>query len=54
MIRIFYECMGGAKYYNKQPKAVKQICLGLKRSLILKKFRNARALRKHLETMHWQ
>jgi len=32
---------------------VKQICLGLKRSLILKKFRTVRRLREHLEALQW-
>lgn len=53
MIHIFYEALGGAKYYAKQPNEVKYIINGLKRSLILKKFRSAGQLRQHLETMHW-
>jgi serine/threonine protein kinase len=53
LIRIFYDATGGAKYYAKQPPAVKTICCGLKRSLILKRFRTAAQLREHLETMRW-
>ena len=52
-IRLFYDALGGAKTYARQPKAVKAICCGLKRSLILKKFRTMTQLRKHLETMQW-
>ena len=52
-IRIFYDSLGGQKYYAKQPPQVKEICCGLKQTLILKKFRNATALRLHLETMEW-
>ncbi len=49
LIRVFYDVMGGAKYYSKFPKNIKYICCGLKRSLILKKFKNISQLRKHLE-----
>lgn len=53
MIHIFHEILGGAKHYAKQPPAVKAICNGLKRSLILKKFRSASQLRNYIETMQW-
>ena len=53
LIRIFYDAIGGAHCYAKQPKSVKFICCGLKRSLILKKFRIITQLCNHLETMSW-
>lgn len=53
MIHIFHEILGGAKHYAKQPPAVKAICNGLKRTLILKKFRSASQLRHYIETMQW-
>ena len=53
IIRIFYDALGGQKHYARQPKVVKGICCGLKRSLIRKRFRTAGALRRHLETMDW-
>ena len=53
MVRIFYEALGGAKHYVKQPPEVKSICLGLKKSLILQKFRTATQLKHYLETMAW-
>lgn len=53
MIRIFYESLGGARHYAAQPREVKAICLGLKRTLIRRKFRTAGKLRRHLETMEW-
>ncbi len=53
MIQVFYEALGGVKHYAKQPKVVKDICCGLKRSLILKKFRSAAQLKRHLETLVW-
>ncbi|MBC8283933.1 MAG: serine/threonine protein kinase [Nitrospinae bacterium] len=53
LINVFYDTMGGAKYYAKHPRNIKQICCGLKRSLILKKFPNISQLRKHLENFEW-
>ena len=53
LIYVFYDAIGGAKQYAKQPQAIKFICCGLKRSLILKKFKTVTHLRKHLETMKW-
>lgn len=53
LIRIFYDSLGGQKHYAKLPKEVKDICCGLKRSLILKKFRSAGQLREHLENFEW-
>jgi tRNA A-37 threonylcarbamoyl transferase component Bud32 len=52
-IGIFYECIGGRKHYAKQTKAIKDICCGLNYTRILKKFRNATALRKYLENVNW-
>lgn len=54
LIRIFYDSIGGQKHYAKQSPEIKAICCGLKRSLILKKFRTARRLRDYLATMQWQ
>ncbi|MEZ4742721.1 MAG: protein kinase [Bdellovibrionota bacterium] len=53
-IRIFYDAIGGSPRYAKQPIEVKEICLGLKKSLILKKFRSAAELKKHIENINWQ
>ena len=52
-IRIFYDALGGQKYYQSHPKEVKDIICGLKNSLIYKKFKTAGALRRHLETQVW-
>ncbi len=52
-IRIFYDILGGAQKYNSLPKSIKYIICGLKRSLILSRFRTATDLRTHLETMDW-
>lgn len=54
LIHIFHESLGGAKHYAAQPRAVKQICCGLKRSLILRRFRSAGQLKSYLESMSWE
>jgi serine/threonine protein kinase len=53
LVRLFYDSIGGARHYAKSPPEVKDICCGLKRSLILRKFRTAGQLRHYLETMTW-
>lgn len=54
LIRIFYDVLGGKKHYAGQPNNVKQICCGLKRGLILKKFPTTARLKQYLESMEWQ
>lgn len=53
-IRIFYDAIGGRKAYANHPPEIKQICLGLKKSLIAKKFRTATHLRHYLENITWK
>ena len=53
LIRVFYDVIGGAKRYARHPPVVKEICCGLKRTLILQKFRTAGQLREHLENVEW-
>lgn len=53
VIRIFYDILGGAAHYPKLPASLKFIICGLKRSIILKRFKTATALRIHLESMDW-
>lgn len=53
LIRIFYDAIGGQRHYAKQAPEVKEICCGLKRSLILQKFRTAGRLCEYLETTPW-
>lgn len=54
LVRLFYDSIGGQRHYSKHPPEVKAICCGLKRSLILKKFRTAGQLREYLETIEWE
>ncbi len=53
LIRLFYDAIGGRRHYSNQPKVVKEICCGLKRTLIARKFRTAGRLRAHLENLSW-
>ncbi len=53
IIRIFYEAIGGSKYYSKHDQNVKRICYGMKRTMILKRFPTIGHLCNYLETMHW-
>lgn len=53
LIRILYDTLGGRKHYAKQPRVVKEICCGLKRTLIARKFKTAGRLRAHLENLSW-
>ncbi len=53
LVRLFYDAIGGRLRYAKQPPQAKAICCGLKRSLILEKYRNSGQLRQYLETMAW-
>ncbi len=54
MIGIFHESLGGRKQYAQHPQAVKDICCGLKHSLIRKKYRTAGQLRQYLEQVDWE
>lgn len=53
MIRMFYDAIGGQKYYRYQPQIVKEICCGMRKADLHRRFRNAGALRQFLETMEW-
>lgn len=52
-IIIFHYLLGGKKHYAKQPKVIKNICCGLRHSLIISKFKNTSRLREHLENLNW-
>jgi len=54
LIRILYDALGGARFYVRQPAVIKHICLGLKRSLIVKRFPTVTHLRLHLEALRWE
>ena len=49
-VRILYDMIGGRRRYGRQPPAIKSICRGMRRDLILGSFPTASHLRRHLET----
>jgi serine/threonine protein kinase len=53
LIRIFYDCLGGAATYRSQPDEIKYIICGLRRDMILSKFPSISALKNFLETFEW-
>lgn len=53
IIRIFYDILGGQARYNKLPGSIKYIICGLKRKILLQRFKTVGHLRAHLETMDW-
>ena len=53
LIRMFYDALGGQRFYSRHPVWIKDICCGLKRTLIASKFRNAGQLRDHLDRLDW-
>lgn len=54
VVKVFYDVLGGRATYRFHPPEVKAICCGLKRHLILQKFKTAGELRTWLETMEWE
>ncbi len=50
VVRLLYAMVGGQRRYARQPPAVKAICRGMRRDLILEAFPTAARLRRHLET----
>lgn len=53
LVRLFYDAIGGQARYRNHPAEVKDICCGLKSSLIIAKFRTAGQLRQYLEDLDW-
>lgn len=53
LARVLYDLIGGQRFYARQSRQVKQICRGLKRTLILRRFRHAGHLRQYLEALEW-
>ncbi len=51
LVYVFWEALGGARTYAGQPRVVKEIVCGLKRTLILRKFPTVTHLRRHLERL---
>ncbi len=51
--RLLHWIIGGKRWYGRQPPAIKAICRGLRRDLILERFPRATQLRVYLESFPW-
>ena len=53
LVQLLPEAVGGRDWYAAQPIAIKEVCLGLRRDLIGRRFPTARHLRPHLDSFVW-
>ncbi|MEX0876671.1 MAG: protein kinase [Phycisphaerales bacterium] len=53
VIRVFYDLLGGQKFYAKHPQVAKSICCGLKRTLIEQRYPTAWHLCRYLDSVQW-
>ena len=53
VVRVLHWITGGKRWYGRQPPAIKAICRGLRRDLILERFPRATQLRRYLESFPW-
>ena len=53
LVHLLHGMVGGAKHYGRQPQPVKEICRGLKRTLILQRFPTVERLLEHLDGFRW-
>jgi serine/threonine protein kinase len=53
LVQILHACVGGARYYARQPPEIKQVVRGLKGSLVRQRFRTAKHVRDYLEDLTW-
>jgi len=53
LARLLFDMVGGRTRYVRQPPEIKAICRGLKRSLILDRFRSSADLVVHLDGFEW-
>lgn len=53
VVHLLYGAVGGRERYARAPQVIKEICLGLRRDLIVRKFPTAGHLKRHLESFAW-
>ncbi len=53
VVKILYDLVGGRAHYASQPPVIKQICLGLKCTLVTQRYPTAWHLCRHLDTFEW-
>lgn len=54
LIEILYACIGGDRYYSRQPQVIKDIIRGRKATLVAQRFRTAVHLRDYLSELSWE
>lgn len=54
LCHLLYIIIGGEKTYKKQPNIIKNICCGLKRTMIKRRFKNATSIRVFMENQVWE
>ncbi len=52
-IRVFYDILGGKRFYSRLAPELKNIIAGLQHRAILRRFPTMSDLRLHLESFHW-
>lgn len=53
LVRIFYNATGGSRFYSKHPQVVRDVCCGLRKTAVWKKYRTGGQLRRYLEALEW-
>jgi tRNA A-37 threonylcarbamoyl transferase component Bud32 len=53
VVRMFYDALGGRRWYPSQPPCVRTICRGMRSDLILRRFPTIVALRDYLDSFEW-
>lgn len=53
LIAVFYEMLGGERFYKNMPQNIKRIILGRKKNLISRQFKMAGHLRLFMENLDW-
>lgn len=53
LLRLFFEALGGAKFFARQPAAIKALYCNMKRAQVEAKYPDAGTLRRALENLSW-
>ena len=53
LVRLFYDAIGGQPRYAHHPPEIKDVCCGLKASLMHRRFTTAGELCHYVETLDW-
>lgn len=53
LLQMFYETIGGARFYPDLPAELRALCCGMRRPAVHARYAHAGDLKRHLETMTW-